>query len=133
MPLPATIAHDVAAAITAAWNAGDAAGFAAPFALDAEFINIFGALFIGREAVEAQHARIFATIYKGSVAAFQAVTARALAPDVVHAVISCRLDVRDGPAAGVMETLMNVVLVRDGESWPIAAFHNTRVTPPPGG
>ena len=52
---PAAVAHDLAAALTAAWNAGDADAFAARFAPDAEFINIFGMLFVGREAVAAQH------------------------------------------------------------------------------
>ncbi len=128
---PAAIARDIAATFTAAWNTGDSAAFAAPFAPDAEFINIFGVLFVGREAVAAQHEFIFTTIYKDSVVDFQAVTARALTPDVIHAVISSRLEVRSGPMAGVMPTLMNVVAVREGDRWSIAAFHNTRVLPPP--
>ena len=129
---PNAVARDLASTLTAAWNAGDARAFAAPFADDAEFINIFGMLFTGRGAVEEQHARIFATIYRNSVIVFQAVTARALASEVIHAVISAQLDVREGPMAGVVRTLMNVVLVRDGADWRIAAFHNTRVAPPPG-
>ncbi len=128
---PADVAHDLAAALTAAWNAGDAEAFAARFAPDAEFINIFGMLIVGREAVAAQHARIFATIYKGTTVDFQAVTARSLAPEVIHAVISGRLEVREGPMAGVIPTLINAVLVRDGQGWSVAAFHNTRVAPPP--
>ena len=31
-----------------------------------------------------------------------------------------------------MPTLMNVVLVRDGDGWSVAAFHNTRVAPAAG-
>lgn len=129
---PAVIADNLAAALTAAWNAGDAEAFAARFAADAEFINIFGMLFVGRESVAAQHARIFSTIYKGSIVDFQPVTARVLAPEVIHTVLSARLDVREGPMAGVVPTLMNAVLGRDGEGWSVASFHNTRVAPPPG-
>jgi uncharacterized protein (TIGR02246 family) len=59
----------VAAVVTAwdaAWNAGDAAGLAATFVEDAEFINAMGRLFIGAEQIRAQHAITLAAQFRGS-------------------------------------------------------------------
>jgi uncharacterized protein (TIGR02246 family) len=59
----------VAAVVTAwdaAWNAGDAAGLAATFAEDAEFINAMGRLFVGADAIRAQHAITLAGQFRGS-------------------------------------------------------------------
>lgn len=59
----------VAAVVTAwdaAWNAGDAAGLAATFVDDAEFINAMGRLFVGAEAIRAQHAITLAGQFRGS-------------------------------------------------------------------
>jgi uncharacterized protein (TIGR02246 family) len=59
----------VAAVVTAwdaAWNAGDAAGLAATFVEDAEFINAMGRLFVGAEAIRAQHAITLAGQFRGS-------------------------------------------------------------------
>ena len=59
----------VAAVVTAwdaAWNAGDAAGLAATFVEDAEFINAMGRLFVGADQIRAQHAITLAAQFKGS-------------------------------------------------------------------
>ena len=56
----------VVTAWDAAWNAGDAAGLAATFVEDAEFINAMGRLFVGAEAIRAQHAITLAAQFKGS-------------------------------------------------------------------
>jgi uncharacterized protein (TIGR02246 family) len=49
-----------------AWNAGDSISYANEFTDDADFINIRGQIFIGKPAVEQQHAKIFAGPFKGS-------------------------------------------------------------------
>ncbi|CDX18167.1 hypothetical protein MPLB_1700046 [Mesorhizobium sp. ORS 3324] len=49
-----------------AWNAGDAAAWAANFAEDADFIHVLGGHGAGREAIAAAHSRLFETIYRKS-------------------------------------------------------------------
>lgn len=56
--------------LQAAWNAGDAAGWAACFADDADFIHVLGGHGAGRSAIEAAHRRLFETIYRDSAVAF---------------------------------------------------------------
>jgi uncharacterized protein (TIGR02246 family) len=56
----------VGAAWDAAWNAGDAAGLAALFVEDAEFINGRGQIAIGAATIRAQHAASLAGMFRGS-------------------------------------------------------------------
>ena len=49
-----------------AWNASDSRSFAAQFAEDATFIQIFGGQLDGRAAIEGSHRAIFDTIYKAA-------------------------------------------------------------------
>ena len=91
------------AALAGAWRRADGAGFAAAFTADADFVNIRGMAFGGREAIASQHQQIFDTIYRGSEAHFELVSLRRLAVDV---------------------------LVGDAGSFKIAAFQNTVLAPP---
>ena len=128
----------IAALITAqesAWNRGDAAGFSAAVSADCVFTNIFGQVFIGREAFETQHARIFATIYKGSRVTLKIAHLRLLRPDV--AAVDLDAELARGPAAPgelppVIRTKLLQVLVMDAGEWKISSFHNVPVTGPPG-
>lgn len=128
---PHAAAAAIAGRLTAAWNAGDCHAFVAPFAPDADFINIFGLHLRGRQPIADQHAFIFRGVYLGSRAHFEVVDARALTPEVIHAVLSSRVAVPAGPMAGTVATIMNLVLVHAAGAWHIAAFHNTRIAPPP--
>jgi uncharacterized protein (TIGR02246 family) len=49
--------------LEAAWNAMDGSAFAAPFAAEADFVNIRGEHFRGQGAIAAGHAAIFQSIY----------------------------------------------------------------------
>src|SRR5688572_11468829 len=49
-----------------AWNRHDAKGWVAPFANDAEFVNILGMLLQGRAEIERRHAELFGGIFAHS-------------------------------------------------------------------
>jgi uncharacterized protein (TIGR02246 family) len=57
---------DIVSALTAAWAAKDAAAYAAPYAVDLQFINPLGALISGRDAFRAQHVFLFNGPFAGS-------------------------------------------------------------------
>jgi uncharacterized protein (TIGR02246 family) len=122
----------IAGSLTEAWNAGDGVAFARCFTTDADFVNIFALHVVGRDAIAKQHQFIFDSIYRGSRNVFTILGTRALADAAVLAHIAADLHVLDGPLAGEIETLASAVFVRDGASWLIASFHNTRVQQPPG-
>jgi uncharacterized protein (TIGR02246 family) len=52
--------------LEAAWNAMDGSAFAAPFAVEADFVTIRGEHFRGWAVIAAGLAAIFQTIYAGS-------------------------------------------------------------------
>jgi uncharacterized protein (TIGR02246 family) len=111
--------------LEAAWNALDGAAFAAPFAEDADFVNVRGEHFHGRQAIAAGHAGIFRTIYAGSTNQYTFETARLLHAEVALVHVRATLDVPAGPLAGRHAARFSMVLTRRQDGWEIAAFHNT--------
>ena len=57
---------DIVSALTAAWTAKDAAAYAAPYAVDLQFINPLGAVISGRDAFRTQHGFLFNGPFAGS-------------------------------------------------------------------
>lgn len=113
-----------------AWNAGDGAAFAAPFTEDADFVDYRGIHHHGRQAIEDGHRHILGTFYRGSRMRYQLAGARPLADDVflVHNEATLEAPETAGPMAGIHHALSSLVVVRAGEGWKVAAFHNTLVT-----
>ena len=117
------------ASLEAAWNAGDGEAFAAPFAADADFVNIRAEHHRGREAIAAGHAAILRTIYAGSTNHYTVETARLLHNDVAVVHVHAVLDVPSDPFAGRVRALYSMVLLRAAPGWQIASFHNTLEPP----
>jgi uncharacterized protein (TIGR02246 family) len=115
--------------LATAWNAGDGDAFAAPFAEDADFVNVRAEHHRGRQAIAAGHNFIFRGIYAGSTNEYVVKSARLLTVDVALAHVDSILDVPAGPLAGRLHALYSIVLVRAGAGWQIASFHNTLVPP----
>jgi uncharacterized protein (TIGR02246 family) len=118
--------------LQAAWNAGDAAAFAAPFAEDADFVNIRAEHARGRTAIAAGHEAIFRTIYAGSKTSQTVESARLLHADLALVHVKSELDAPTGPMAGRHTARYSMVLARSAGGWQIVAFHNTLQPPPRG-
>ena len=83
----------------------------------------------GREAIAAGHQAIFDSVYRGSTIDYELVGARQLSEDVILAHATGVLRAPAGPLAGEHSAVQSLVLVRGGEGWKIAGFHNTLVAP----
>jgi uncharacterized protein (TIGR02246 family) len=118
--------------LQAAWNAGDATAFAAPFAEDADFVNIRAEHACGRAAIAAGHEAIFRTIYAGSTTSQTIEAARLLHPELALAHVKSELNAPTGPMAGLHIARYSMVLARAAGGWQIVAFHNTMQPPPRG-
>ena len=116
--------------LEAAWNAMDGSAFAAPFAGDADFVNIRGEHFRGRPAIAAGHAAIFQTIYAGSTNQYTVEGARLLRPEVALVHVRSLLHAPRGPLAGRHGARFSLVLTKEPGGWEIAALHNTLEAPP---
>ncbi len=121
------IARPLVGELEAAWNAADGRAFGAPFTADAEFVAIRGDYHRTRETIAHGHQAIFDTIYKGSTVRYELLDARKLTDDVVVAHARSSLQAPTGPLMGHHNFMMTLVLAREGETWRIAAFHNTLV------
>lgn len=118
-------------AMEAAWNAGDSEAFAAAFASDADFVNVYGMHGRGRPAIAAGHHFIFTTIYKDSKVEYRLASARELAPGVAIVHVSATLNVPAGIMAGRHEAIWSGVATLLDDGWKFAAFQNTFVKEPP--
>lgn len=119
----------------AAWTAGDADAFVAAALDDVSFTNVMGMYSVGREPFRAQHARIFATIYKGSRMS-QKIERIAFIRDDVAVVDTltglegvAHLPPGFAPGDGSPASRLQQILVKDAGAWRVAAFHNVFVNP----
>ena len=103
----------------------DGEAFAAPFAEDADFVNIVGEHHRGRREIAAGHQAIFRDFYAGSTARLTVESVRQLRPDVALAHVASELTAPTGPMAGRHVARFSIVLTRDRGVWEIASFHNT--------
>ena len=125
-----SVATELIGRLERAWNEGDGQAFGEPFAPDADFVDIRGEHHRGQEAIAAGHQAIFDSIYEGSSTDFELTGARELsAGDVILAHATAVLRTPSGPLAGEHGAVQSLVLVRGGDGWEIASFHNTLVAP----
>ena len=110
-----------------AWNRADGAGF--------------GEVYDGRRHLRRHprrpaswrgrdrggHQAIFDTIYAGSTVRYDVEQARLVAPGCIVANVAAVLDVPGGPFAGIRHARITGTIVRQGDGWAVAAFHNTLV------
>ena len=122
---------DILKRLEAAWNAYDSVSFAAEFAADATFIQIFGGQLDGRAAIEASHRSIFDTIYKGSRAGFALRSIRFVRPDVAVVFAHARVNFKEGNEPREIETRPTMIVAKQEAKWEIVAFQNTKISTMP--
>jgi len=121
----------------AAWNHGDAEGYAAHFRTDGTFTNVLGITYCGKDTFETRHAEIFAGIYNGSIAKMTIKRIYFVRPDVAIVDIAAELTgcktLPPGIHApdGIVRGSLLQVLVKEKDEWTIAAYHNIDVKPLP--
>ena len=125
----------ILAAQDAAWGAGDAAAFGASVLPDVVFTNVVGMFSVGAEPFNAQHAHIFATMYRGS-RLVQDLVHVTMAGDDVAIVDTLTAVTGYGhlpPGAeaidGALRTRIEQVMVRRDGVWRVQSFHNVPVSP----
>ncbi|HET6567086.1 MAG TPA: SgcJ/EcaC family oxidoreductase [Rhodothermales bacterium] len=124
---PEAIAREIINQLEQGWNASDGRAFAAPFADDADFVNVRGEFHHGREAVAAGHQAIFDSIYRGSRIKCTLLQARRLADGVMAVHYQSDLTAPSGPLAGEHSAIPSFILVGNDDGWEIASFHNTMI------
>ena len=122
--------------LAAAWDAGDAAAYAALFTPDATYVVFDGTVLAGAKAIEDVHRWLFEGPLRGSrMSGSRTAGADAAPPDVRYLRPDVALTLVRGGARPDGETeltpdrasVVSLVLVDTPEGWRIAAFQNTRV------
>lgn len=119
--------ESIAHRLIEAWNRHDARAFAAAFAADAEFTNVFGMQATGRGKIEEFHAPIFETMFKDSHLSVERVRSRLVRPDVATLDLRWSMTGARDPLGNEWPRrrgLISVVATRDDDEWSIATMHN---------
>jgi uncharacterized protein (TIGR02246 family) len=117
----------------AAWNSHDAAAFAAAFAEDAEFTNVFGMVQIGRAGIEGAHAPIFKTMFKDSRLTATETRLRMIRPDVAAVDVRWKMSGARDPMGNPWPEragILNWVVTLHGDQWLIDVSHNMDLPSP---
>lgn len=112
------------------WNRHDMDAFARLFAEDAEFVNVVGMWWKGREEIRRAHMATHATMFRGSRLTITWIAVRFVRPDVAVTRASWTLTGHLGPAGEALPErkgyLLNLVVQSDGE-WKIVDSQNTDI------
>jgi uncharacterized protein (TIGR02246 family) len=103
------------------WNERACQGFGDGFADDADFVNIFGMIFSGREEIEARHVQIMQSFLKDSRLSIIDTKLREVQPGLVIAII--RWSLANNPK--IKEGVFTQVFVNSNGRWEITASQNT--------
>jgi uncharacterized protein (TIGR02246 family) len=118
-----------------AWNRHDMDAFAMLFATDADFVNVVGMRWVGRDAIKQHHAASHATIFKSSTLKIGDTTLRFLKADVATARSVWTLSgitSESGQLAPTRTGILTHVLARIDGHWLIVLTQNTDITKPGG-
>ena len=133
--------RNVVAAFATTWNNHDMDAFGKLFAPDADFVNVAGVRWVGRQEIQLRHAFAHGTIpensvpddnplyygiFKHSTLTFVHSDVRFLRKDVALAHVNSEL-VGDARTQNPRRTVLTFVLTRQNEGWLIAAAQNTEI------
>jgi uncharacterized protein (TIGR02246 family) len=116
-----------------AWNSHNMDAFAQLFAADADFVNVAGIRWVGRDAIKQHHAASHATIFKTSTLKIGDTTIRFLKPDVATARsvwILSGMTSENGQVAPTRTGILTHVLARIDGRWLIVLSQNTDIAKP---
>ena len=113
--------------ITAAWNAGDAAGVAAYYTMDADSSGPDGEMYSGREEIAKRYAILFETIYAETTISIDTTNIRELDEGVALVNGSFEISGITGAEGEEMPTqkgLYTDILVQEGDQWLITSLRS---------
>jgi uncharacterized protein (TIGR02246 family) len=125
----------VVSALAESWNRHDMTAYAAAFSENADFVNVIGMHWRGRQEIGVKHAEVHRTIFRNSTLQIVEQSVRFLSPGIAVAHASWQMKGAEGlPGWNVPETrrgIMTCILVKEADRWLITAAHNTDIVPVP--
>ncbi len=117
-----------------AWNVHDMQALGSLFTNDANFVNVYGAWWIGRDKIRREHEGVHATVFRHSALRAHEVKSNTLAPGVATLHWRWSLSGMRLPNGAELPSRAGVMtfVAIERDAWLIAAGQNTDVVPPPG-
>ena len=112
---------------THAWNDCEGKGSGDFYAQDADFVNIFGTAFSGRQEIEIRHVKIHETFLKGSIFEVIDTKIREAKPEVAIAQVYWKVTNIQKPGAETMKGIFTHTFIKSDSIWEIASTQNTLI------
>ncbi len=125
--------NSIVAHFTDAWNLHGGKGSADYYATDADFINIFGSAFSGKQEIEDRHIKIHETFLKGSKFEVTELKLREAKPGLVIAQVYWNVtDIqKNGPESkDTMKGVFTHTIVKNNSKWEVVSTQNTLIANP---
>lgn len=123
--------HQIIEHFPNAWNNDKGRGFADNYAEDADFVNIYGMVFAGKQEIEIRHIKILETFLKDSIFETVDFKLREAAPGLVIAHVYWKVSHIQKPGAHSADETMKGVfthtLLKNQDKWEIIATQNTLI------
>lgn len=117
---------------TNAWNEHAGHGSADYYSQDADFVNIFGMAFAGKQEIEDRHVKIHESFLKGSIFEVTDLRLREAKPGVAVAHVYWKVSniqkQGNNPLNETMKGIFTHVLLKNQDKWEITATQNTRIS-----
>ena len=130
IPQPSEQVNAVVSAFSETWNRHDMAAFGELFALDAEFVNVVGLWWKGKNAIQGAHEFTHSSMFKNSRLTILATEVRFPVPQIAIARSKWLLEGHVAPDGGALPArngiLVNVLGLNAG-AWKIIDSQNTDI------
>jgi uncharacterized protein (TIGR02246 family) len=113
---------------THAWNDCAGKGSGDYYAQDADFVNIFGTAFSGKQEIETRHLKIHETFLKDSIFEVVETKVREAKPEVAIAQVYWKVTNIQKPGAETMKGIFTHTFVKNNGTWEIASTQNTLIS-----
>jgi uncharacterized protein (TIGR02246 family) len=122
----------IGTAFVVAWNEHDMTALANLFTTDADFINVVGMWWRGRDAIREAHEQTHKTIFKASHLVLDSARVKFLAPDIAVAHMTWTLTGHlspDGQPGSPRRGILTFVAQRQEQGWLVQSAQNTDIVP----
>ena len=110
-----------------AWNLHDARTYCMAFSEEADFTNTLGMIAYGRDSIQKDHEKSFATVFKNSSLKMTGKKIRYITNDILAVDVWWEMTgtkASDGKDIALRRGLANLLMTRNGEQWLILIMHN---------
>ena len=114
-------------AMSKAWDIHDARAYCMAFSEEADFTNTLGMSVYGRDSIQKNHEKSFATVFKNSSLKITGKKIRYITNDILAVDAWWEMTgtkASDGKDIPLRKGLANLLMTRNGEQWLILIMHN---------